>query len=458
MISVKIHIVDDESSIRRGTLQNLKKDYEVKAFSTAEDALESLEGERPDILLLDIGLPGMSGMEALQEIKRLYPEILVIMVTAFEDIHTVVSAMKLGAYDYLLKPLHTETLRATIGHAVEGIRMRKEIERYQERLLKENLPCFLWESDAIQEVMEIIGKVAASPGAPVLILGESGTGKELIASAIHYRSPHFRYEFVAINCAAIPRELFESELFGYEKGAFSGAAASGKKGLVEKAAGGTLFLDEIGDLNLDAQAKLLRFIEEGEYYRVGGTEKMKSQARVVSATNKDLESMIEKKVFREDLYYRLAVIKIRLPSLNERPEDIMPIARYFLVTLSQKYGKGFTGVSPEVEDFLAHHQWKGNIRELRNLMERGVIMGDGPLLSLADLGVVTEDAWEGGDRLARFGQFPSLPPSGLDLAALEDHYIREALKKAQGNEAKAAKLLKMSYYSFRYRKNKLGHC
>jgi len=215
----------------------------------------------------------MDGIKALGTIKGLYPDMMVIMITAYEDISTGITAMKLGAYDYVVKPLHMDGLEVTIHNALETIRLRKEIQNLQENYLKENLPCFIGESKAIQDVMEFIGMVAKSPDTPILILGETGTGKELLASAIHYRSPNFKGPLMTVNCAAIPKDLIESELFGYEKGAFSGANTSGKKGLVEEAASGTLFLDEVGDLSLEAQAKLLRFLEEGEFYRVGGTKK-----------------------------------------------------------------------------------------------------------------------------------------------------------------------------------------
>jgi transcriptional regulator with PAS, ATPase and Fis domain len=256
---------------------------------------------------------------------------------------------------------------------------------------------------------------------------------------------------LALNCAAIPRELLESELFGYEKGAFSGAAATGKIGLVEQAAEGTLFLDEVGDLSLEAQAKLLRFLEHGEFYRLGGTKKCQVRTRIVSATNKDLPAMIEQGLFREDLYYRLAVIKIWVPSLNERREDIVPIARHFLVELSDKYQKNFRGIAPEAEALLKNHTWKGNIRELRNIIERYVLIEDGPILQLRGMGLAKKNGKNSKPPSPGPGPFQGLPDEGLDLAALEKHLITEALKKARGNSRQAANLLKMSYYAFRYR-------
>ncbi|MGD1999507.1 MAG: sigma-54 dependent transcriptional regulator, partial [Desulfobacterales bacterium] len=273
MTPYTVYVVDDEEVAREGVVLALKKLYRIKGFANAEDTIEAVLNNPPDLVLLDIGLPGMSGIEALRKIKGLYPEVIVIMITAYEDVQTVVSAMKQGAYDYVVKPLQMNTLMVTVRNALETIKLRKEIQLLHEKYLKENLPGFIGESDAIQDVMEVVTKVAKSPDTSIVILGETGTGKELIAKAIHYRSPNFEGPMISVNCAAIPKDLIESELFGYEKGAFSGADKSGKEGLVEKAAEGTLFLDEVADLSMEAQAKLLRFLEEGEYYRVGGTKK-----------------------------------------------------------------------------------------------------------------------------------------------------------------------------------------
>ncbi len=309
------------------------------------------------------------------------------MITAYEDIQTVISAMKYGAYDYVIKPLNMDSLRVHVKNALETIKLRKEVQAFQERYLRENIPFFIGESNTIQEVMEFVKKVSNSVDTPILIIGETGTGKELIAKAVHYKSPNFKGSFVSLNCAAIPKDIIESELFGYEKGAFSGADPSGKKGLIEEAAEGTLFLDEVGDLSMPAQAKLLRFIEEGEYYRVGGTKKLHVKTRIVSATNKNLEEMIQQDLFREDLFYRLAVIKVEIPSLNERRDDIVPIARHFLIEFSKKHGKSFNGISSQTEELLKNHQWKGNIRELRNIIEKAVLISNGPYVTAQDLGL-----------------------------------------------------------------------
>jgi DNA-binding NtrC family response regulator len=461
MISYSIFIIDDEETIREGITMALEGDYQVAAFPTAESAIKAMKNTQPDLVLLDIGLPGIDGIEALSRIKSQDPDVLVIMITAYEDVNTVISAMKHGAYDYVLKPINMDSLDLTIRNTLETIRLRKEVQTLQESYLKENLACFVSKSNAIQDVMSFIGIVAKSPDTPILIIGETGTGKELISSAIHYRSPNFRGPLVTVNCASIHKELIESELFGYEKGAFTGARASGKRGLIEEAENGTLFLDEVGDLSLEAQAKLLRFLEEGEFYRIGGTAKQRVQTRVVSATNKDLDAMMEEGLFRKDLFYRLGVIKVRVPSLNERPEDIIPLAKHFLIEFSQKFGKQFTSISSQTVDALAAYQWTGNVRELKNIIERGVLIGKGPELTLQDIGMdSTKKSRETLQQIGGEKGFPTIPPEGMDLQSaqesFEKYYIREALRMARGNESKAARLLRINHHTFRYRSKKLG--
>jgi DNA-binding NtrC family response regulator len=459
MTTYTIYIVDDEQTIREGITMALESDYQMKAFATAESAIKAVKNHPPDLVLLDIGLPGMSGIDALNELKRLNPDILVIMITAFEDVKTVISVMKLGAYDYVIKPIHMDGLEVTIKNALDTIRLRKEVQDLQENYLEENLPCFISESNAIQNVMQFIGMVAKSPDTPILMIGETGTGKELLASAIHYRSPNFKGPLMTVNCAAIPKDLIESELFGYEKGAFSGANTSGKKGLIDEAANGTLFLDEIGDLSIEAQAKLLRFLEEGEFYRVGGTQKIHIETRVVSATNKNLDRMMEDGQFRKDLFFRLGVIKIQVPALNERPDDIIPLAKHFLYAFSRKFGKEFKGISSQTERILETRKWTGNVRELKNIIERGVLVGNGPVLETGDLGL---EAPSKSDTVQQAGgdfAFPPLPETGIDLAtaqeSLEKYYIQAAFRMAKRNESKAAKLLNLNHHTFRYRRKKL---
>jgi len=460
MVSYSLYVIDDEQSILDGLVMQLEKDYAVQGFSTAEAAMDTMKNAPPDLVLLDIGLPGMNGIEALREIKKLYPDILVIMITAFEDINTVIAAMKLGAYDYVVKPIHMDGLEVTIHNALENIALRKEVRFLQQKYLAENLPCFIGESNAIQEVMEFIARVAKSPDTPVLILGETGTGKELIAGAIHYRSPNFKGQLVTVNCSAIPKDLIESELFGYEKGAFSGAHPSGKKGLIEAAQGGTLFLDEVGDLSLEAQSKLLRFLEEGEFYQVGGTTKINVKTRVVSATNKDLDGMMEKELFRRDLFFRLSVVKVQVPSLKERPDDIIPIAKYYLAEFTKKFGKTFSGIAPRAVEALMSHAWTGNVRELKNIIERAVLVGDGPEITMDGLALESAAAKATPVATDDATGIPPFSSEGIDIddihRTIEKNYFEQALRASGGNESKAARMLNIKLNTFRYRKSKLS--
>ena len=456
MISFSIYIIDDEEIIRDGLTMSLEENYNIKSFLNAESAIKALQTDPPDLVLLDIGLPGMSGIDALDKIKKLYPEILIIMISAYEDIDTVISAMKLGAYDYVVKPIQMDGLEVTIYNALETIRLRKEVQTLQKKYLKENLPCFIGESDTIQDMMVFLDKVAKSPSTPILITGETGTGKELIANSIHHRSPNYKGNFITVNCAAIPKDLIESEIFGYVKGAFSGAGVSGKKGLVEDASNGTLFLDELGDLGIEAQAKLLRFLESGEFYKVGSTKKQKIQTRVVSATNKDLKKMVEKDLFRKDLYFRLGVIKIEVPSLNERRNDIILLADSFLNEYSQKFNKTFTSLSSSAKEALMNHNWTGNVRELKNLVERGVLIGEGPELMPIDMGF--EDNRQILEQKDGTIMFLPITPDGIDLSKaqrfLEEFYIDGAFQLTKGNESKAAKLLNINHHTYRYKRKK----
>lgn len=464
MVKFSLALIDDEKTIRDGVSLVLKSEYDIRTFGSAEEALDEIITAPPDLVLLDIGLPGMNGIEALTRIKDLCPEMLVVMITAFEDTKTVISAMKLGAYDYVVKPIVMSGLRVTIKNALETIRLTKEVRLLQENYLKENLPFFVAESNEIQDIMDFITRAARSPDAPIIILGETGTGKELIARAIHCRSPNFKGPFLTLNCAAIPKDLIESELFGYEKGAFSGAEPAGKKGLIEAAEDGTLFLDEVGDLSLPAQAKLLRFLEGGEFYRVGSTQKRHIRTRIVSATNKDLNGMMEEGSFRHDLYFRLGVVTVHVPSLNERREDIIPLAQYFLVLYNTKYHKQFTKVSEEAVKALREHHWVGNVRELKNLIERGVLIGNGHELKVEDMGMSTSMTGRSGrkDPAAKPtlpDQDPVFPPEGIDFVQAvkeyESRYIKAALKYAEGNESKAARLLHMNHCTFRYQRKKI---
>jgi DNA-binding NtrC family response regulator len=463
MTTYSIYIVDDEAVARNGLKLALKKrNYHVAAFESAEAALKAIDESPPDLVLLDIGLPGMSGVEALEVIKDRHPQVIVVMITAYEDVPTVVSSMRNGAYEYVVKPVQMEALLVILRNAFETIAMRKEIQALHEKTLRENLPCFIGESNAIQDVMELVSKVAQSPDTPILILGDTGTGKELVAKAVHYKSPNFKGPMVAVNCAAMPKELIESELFGYEKGAFTGAEKSGKVGLVEKAASGTLFLDEVGDLGSEAQVKLLRFLDTGEYYRVGGTQKRAVKTRIISATNRDLAALVKAGEFRSDLYHRFAVVKLEVPTLRERRDDIIPMAKHFLLEYSQKFKKSFTAISTDAQTALKKYDWPGNVRELKNLIERGVLLAKGPELKLEDLGLkeIGTGEKDGQPGNGNGHNLPPVSPSGIDLTAIiadiEKAYFDQALKLAKGNESRAALMLNLTRDKFRYRRQKLN--
>ena len=457
MIKYSIAIVDDEEIIRDALEITLSDKYDISLFENAELFIASLKKKPPDLVLMDIGLPMMSGIEALEIVKTKYNNIPVIMVTAYEDINMVIQSMKIGAFDFILKPINPDILELTIKKAISSIALIKEVKILQEKFLQDNQPCFIGESKNIENVMDFINMVSKSPDTPIMILGETGTGKEIIAKAIHARSPVFQGPFVPVNCSTFPEDLIESELFGYESGAFTGANKLGKKGFIEEADTGTLFLDEVGDLSLTGQAKLLRFLEDGEFYKIGGTKKYHVQTRVVSATNKKIEDLVKKKKFRKDLYFRLCVVKAEIPSLNERKEDILPLAKHFLHEFNQKFSKTLKGFSKEVEEHLLSHEFTGNVRELKNMIERAVLIAKTDRLELD--GLKDPSISLNGKNKSEITQHQDLGPEGIDLAKLlentEKKFMEQALALSKGNESKAARLLNMNHHTFRYRwKNK----
>jgi len=452
-----IYIVDDDRPLSRLIETYLKKYFVTKTFERAEQAISEMATDKPSILLLDIELPGINGLTAIQKIKRKSPETVIMMLTGNNDISIVVEAIKNGASEYIVKPIEPKSLLTKINKEIKNIGIKKELCQMQEIFLKEKFPYITGESEQISEVMAVVKKVSQSKRTSVLISGETGTGKELIASTIHYRSAQTEGPFVPLNCAIIQESLFESELFGYVKGAFSGASASGKSGLVEIAKNGTLFLDEVSELSLNSQAKLLRFLDSGEYYKVGGTQKCKARLRIISASNKNIEEMIEKEEFREDLYYRLAVVKISVPALNKRRDDIIPIANHFLEEFNRTLSKDKKFFSNQAKQALESFCWRGNVRELRNCVERAVLISNKQEIQPQDLGIVNDTPKmmkkHNNDAL------PELSSSGIDLNKLlnsiEMNYFKSALDITRGNETKAAKILNMSRDKFRYRRLKL---
>jgi DNA-binding NtrC family response regulator len=424
----RILVVDDEELQREmlgGFLQ--KEGFSVSLAGSGETALKLCQDEFFEVALIDLKMPGMDGIELLSNLKELNPEIQVIVITAHGSIETAVEAMRRGAFHYVNKPVDLEELKVNVKKALENQKILAE-----NRFLKEQLEekykdlKIIGESKAIKEVLSTVARVAKSDST-VLIRGESGTGKELVARAIHALGDRASQKFISLSCAAIPETLLESELFGYEKGAFTGATRR-KEGRFELADSGTLFLDEIGDLSLETQVKLLRVIESQEFERLGGKETIKVNVRIISATNQDLEKKIKEKSFREDLYYRLNVVSIFIPPLRERKGDILPLVEHFVQKYNQKTGKKIQGITTDAKDILLSYPWPGNIRELENVIERAIVLGRGEAIDKSDLAYLSFQKTE---------QFPS----DFSLRELEKSQILKVLEKTEGNLTQAAELL-----------------
>ena len=424
-------MVDDEAAIRESLCDWLSDvGYEVLTAENGPQALEIIEREKLGIVITDLVMPGMDGIELMKTAKSILPNIEVIIITAYGSIPTAISAMREGAYDYIEKPFCPERAELLIEKLVERQKLVEENlslhQKLEEHYRFENI---ITKSPKMQQVIEVI-KIVAKSNATVLIIGDSGTGKELVARAIHSQSHRRSRPFVAISCTALAESLLESELFGHEKGAFTGAYTQ-KKGKFEAANRGSLFLDEIGEMSANIQVHLLRVLEEKEFTRVGGNELIKVDVRIISATNKDMKKAIASGEFREDLYYRLNVVSIELPPLRERREDIPLLAQHFLKKFTIENQKEITGFSPEATDFLLKYEWPGNVRELENTIERAVILAQNPSIKMADMSQENMP-------LAR-----SAPVRG-NLKEIEKNYILETLTQSQGNYRKTARLLGIS--------------
>jgi DNA-binding NtrC family response regulator len=454
MYRYKLLIVDDDKQLQNSLRHLLRERYDIVIAGSGEEALALLNGGTFDLILLDIRLPGIDGIDTLRSLRTKHKDVLVIMMTAYEDIRSVVTSMKNGAFDYLVKPLNSDELEIIIQRALNNLRLQKEVDELRKAYAREfDIDDVVGESEGIKRALKMADKIAKSPDTTVLIEGETGTGKEVIARMVHYRSGRLGKPFISINCSAIGRDLVESELFGYEKGSFTGGLQEGKKGQFEAADNGTLFLDEVSELMPTIQAKLLRFLENKEFYRVGGTEKKKVDVRVVAATNKKLEAMISEGLFREDLYYRLNVAKIYLPPLRERKEDIMPLAFLFMQKFNEKFGKNFNAISKEGQDLLARHPWQGNVRELRNCIERILLMEEGQEIKREHLAsVLVARQMQPCQNIYEI----DIPSTGIKLDELTKELIRKAVEMKDGNKVHAAKLLGISRATLLYRIKKYG--
>ncbi|MGB7210579.1 MAG: sigma-54 dependent transcriptional regulator [Pyrinomonadaceae bacterium] len=452
----KILIVDDDRFVRMALGEALRSwDYETLVAENVAEAKKIFGDEEPAIVLLDIDLPDGSGLDVLNDIKEKKPETIAVMITGNIDVPNVITALRGGAYDFIGKPVKLEELRVTLRNALETQGLRREVKQARiERSRGFSFSEILGESALFKKAIDLAQRVAASDVPSILLHGETGTGKDLFAKAIHYASERANAPYLAINCAALPATLIESELFGYEKGAFTDAKQR-KEGLFEQAQGGTIFLDEIGEMELALQAKLLRVLEEGAFRRVGGLKDLPLNVRIIAASNKDLKKTSEEGGFRLDLYFRLSVIQIDIPPLRDRGDDTLLLAQYYIEKANQKRrGKNLRGLAPEVVRIFKSYRWTGNVRELRNVIERASILEDGDLVTTTHLPVDLA-----GGHLPLNGENPTgieLPPNGIPLETVEFELAKQAMARTGGNLTRAAKLLNISRDQLRYKLKKSG--
>lgn len=444
-----ILLIDDDQSLRRVIEYSLVENgFAVRPAESGEEGLAFFQKEPFDAVITDITMPGMSGMEVLEKVRMADPGLPVIIITAYGTIESAVSAMKQGAFDYITKPFNRDELRITLDRALKMRRLEKENVRLRAEVIdRYRFDAIVGGSEKIREVIALAGRVAPSE-ATVLVTGESGTGKELLARGIHFSSGRAEGPFIAVNCAAIPENLIESELFGHMKGSFTGAVRD-KEGKFELADGGTIFLDEIGDLRIDLQAKILRALQERTVDRVGGVKQVDLDVRVIAATNRDLERDVREGNFREDLYYRLSVVILHMPPLRERKDDIPLLAEHFLKKFSPK-GSDIP-LAPDALAILSSYGWPGNVRELENVMERASILKRGDTITTADLPEKLSRRTAGAAAILL-----NLPDEGLSLEELEKDLISKALDKHKGNQTRAAEYLRITRPTLIYRMEKYG--
>jgi two-component system response regulator AtoC len=449
----RILIADDHDALRRGLKRGLTEaGHEVEEASNGNAAIERLHDSYFDVVLSDLKMGGSDGMDVLRTTRAMHPSTAVILMTAFGTVNTAVEAMKIGAFDYVQKPFEIEEMEVKIEKALEMKRLKNELEYL--RGTQQDIYDFdriVGSSAALQKVLDVVKKVAKS-NTTVLIRGETGTGKELIAGAIHHNSLRTSRNFVKVNCAALQENLLESELFGHEKGAFTGADKQ-RIGRFEQADGGTLFLDEIGDMSPSTQAKILRVLQEHEFERLGGTRTLRVDVRLIAATNRDLPGMVQAGHFREDLYYRLNVVSIEMPPLRERKDDIVPLANSFIQRFSAELKKRIDGLEPDAQKLLMRYNWPGNIRELENAIERAMLLAEGRAITGDDLRLgETVSVGAGRDH----GAIVKIPPTGVPLEDVERHALVEALKMSNWVQKDAAELLSISPRVMNYKIKTLG--
>jgi two-component system response regulator AtoC len=440
-------IVDDEELVRWSLRERFARDgYTVLESGTAAGAIDKIT-PAVDLVLLDYRLPDGDGLTVLRQIKELSPDTLVILMTAFSTVENAVAAMKHGAYHYLNKPFNLNDVSATVEKALETSRLRREVRLLRGSQSREyGFDAIIGASPAMLAAKSLLERIAASPATTVLLTGETGTGKDLAAKAIHYNSERASKPFVNITCSALPEQLLESELFGHERGAFTDARQQ-KRGLLETADGGTVFLDEIGEMTPGLQAKLLRFLEERTFKRVGGLNDIRVDVRVVAATNRDLEDEVKAGKFRDDLFYRLQVMPVRLPPLRERVGDIRLLGAHYIDRYNREFRKHVRGLQPAAQSLLDQYRWPGNVRELRNAIERAMLLADNGLLGAEDFATLSRTTTTMAFRL---------PPEGVDLETVERQLLVQALHRAGGNQTQAGHLLGINRDQVRYRIEKFG--
>jgi DNA-binding NtrC family response regulator len=456
----RILVVDDEKMIRWSLGEALKGwGFDPIEAETAAAGLSAFESEPTAAVLLDINLPDGSGLDVLRKMRQREPDAVIIMITANVLVDETIAALRGGAYDFIGKPINLEELHVAIRNGIETSRLRREVNLIRrQRSQQFSFDQIIGQSPAIREMIAMAQKVAESEVSSVLLQGESGTGKDLVAKAIHYHSNRAEGPFVAINCAAIPGTLIESELFGYEKGAFTDAKAR-KEGMFEQAEGGTLLLDEIGELELSLQAKLLRVLEEGAFRRVGGLKDIPFDARIVAASNRDLKKESEAGRFRLDLYYRLSVIQIDIPALRERDDDVLLLAQHYIDSFGERLRRSTSGFNSDVASAFRRYSWPGNVRELRNVIERAMILEDEEVITMKYIPRAVSGPSGGTEHFQNDGQehpdLVQLPPGGVSLDEVEMSLVRQAIQRSGGNQTKAAELLRISRDQLRYRLKKL---
>ena len=441
-------VVDDEDLIRWSLREKFREEgYDVLEAGTGQEAVEQF-GVGVDLVFLDYRLPDTDGLTILKEMKRLDADVPVVLLTSFVSVETAVEAMKLGAFHFANKPFNLDEIAALAARALETTRLRREVRQLRASEGRPfGLQAIVGQSSTIESLRQMVAKVAGSPASTVLLTGESGTGKDLVAKVVHYTSARAPRPFMNITCSALPEQLLESELFGHERGAFTDARMQ-KRGLLESADGGTVFLDEIGEMVPALQAKLLRFLEEKSFKRVGGASDIRVDVRVVAATNRDLEAEVERGRFRSDLFYRLNVLPIRLPALREHADDVPVLVDFFIDNFNREFKKKILGVTPPAQALLRGYGWPGNVRELRNVVERAMLLAEGDRLEPRDFGALATGR-------ASADLF-DLPATGVNLEELERSLVSQALKRAGGNQTKAAGLLGMNRDQIRYRIEKFG--